>query len=586
LLDGEHPSREIWDSRSMTHAQSTKRPRLLRRVVVVAVLVVGTAALFSGGCSRSMFMQSPWEAIPKATPEEIEQLHQPEALRADLDAIVALHERTNPNPYLRVSKEAILDLAERLKASIDRPMTRREFLPLVMEMQAGYRSDHYGQGVPSEDLAAACASGERLLPFRAEPRDDALVVFSVAERARPIEPGDTILRIGRVSAVDHLARLRSLVPSESARYGDVEVRDRFDTLSWAVGITLPTEIEFLRPDGSRHTVTVEGVDDDERETERTVPTEAQPNPPVTPQGEVLVESPPFRCRLLSADSPDLAPIAFIDFPRMSGPLGGQWERFLDDAIPAMKQRAAAGLIVDIRENGGGDSSLGDAFLARVNDRPYRMASRVVWRKSPESDEVFRMMTKPMWRWLSFALPLFLPDYSALKHGEDLAYEIEVANHPRVESGFDGPTCLLIGEKTYSSAMMFADGVRTYDLMLTIGQPTGGVPNALGDIGPFQLPNSRIVVSFSQKMFVRASGDESDLGPVRPHIEVVPVADRDAALERAIQEIRRMERESNPKSATSQRLHTSLTRVRIDHAAVEPETSFRLSNRRPGSRVNP
>jgi len=44
------------------------------------------------------------------------------------------------------------------------------------------------------------------------------------------------------------------------------------------------------------------------------------------------------------------------------------------------------------------------------------------------------------------------------------------------------------------------------------------------------------------MFVRASGDESDLGPVPPHIEVAPVADRDAALERAVAEIRRMEAE--------------------------------------------
>ncbi|MFN9539312.1 MAG: hypothetical protein ACK6A8_08730, partial [Planctomycetota bacterium] len=89
-----------------------------------------------------MSMQNPWDAIPTATPEQIAKLHEPEALRGDLDAIVALHERTCPNPYLRVSKESIAELAERLKASIDRPMTRREFLPIVMEMQAGYRSDH------------------------------------------------------------------------------------------------------------------------------------------------------------------------------------------------------------------------------------------------------------------------------------------------------------------------------------------------------------------------------------------------------------------------------------------------------------
>lgn len=55
-------------------------------------------------------------------------------------------------------------------------------------------------------------------------------------------------------------------------------------------------------------------------------------------------------------------------------------------------------------------------------------------------------------------------------------------------------------------------------------------------------NVVLPVNFSQKMFIRASGDESDLGPVRPHIEVAPVADRDAALEHAVEEIRKMQAE--------------------------------------------
>ncbi len=142
----------------------------------------------------------PLQAAPRPTPEQIAQVHPSEALRADLDATVSLHERTNPNPYLRVSKNAIRGLADRLKASIDRPMTRRQFLPLVMELQAGYRSDHYIQPVPREDLEAALARGERLLPFRAQPQDDGLVVVAVAQSERTIEPGDTIVRIGSLSA--------------------------------------------------------------------------------------------------------------------------------------------------------------------------------------------------------------------------------------------------------------------------------------------------------------------------------------------------------------------------------------------------
>jgi len=531
-------------TQEVTERKVKPRRRYRRWIAVISVTAIAifVASIFLGFWPRSMSMQNPWDAIPTATPEQIAKLHEPEALRGDLDAIVALHERTNPNPYLRVWKQSILELAERLKASIDRPMTRREFLPIVMEMQAGYRSDHYGQGVRWEDFAAAFAAGERLLPFRAAPEGDGLVVVAVAESERAIEPGDRIVRIGNVPAAEHLARLRSLQPGESERWRDVCVREYFRANSWVVGIKLPTEVELIRPDGSRQVVTVEGVGDDARKTERTAPTGAAPTIPAAPQGETLVDSPPFRCMLLPSEPPDAAPIALIDFPTMDSTLGGQWDTFLDQAIAAANARGAAGLIVDIRKNGGGSTDLGYALLARLTDRPYRMSSRLVWRRSEESDELFRMKAKPIWRWLTIVLPIFIPEYTKLKHGEDVTYEFEATSRPRVEPGFDGPSCLLIGDQTFSAAMALADGMRTYDLMLTIGQPTGGVPNTLGDIGPFQLPNSGIVVNFSQKMFIRASGDETDLGPVRPHIEVAPVAGRDAALERAIEEIRKMQAE--------------------------------------------
>jgi len=516
----------------------TLSPRPLAQISAwLACLALGLT--LPGACSASLFIQSPFDALPRVSPGDIDRLHPPQALRDDLEAIVALHERTAPNPYLRVSQEAIRAQVERLKASIDRPLTRREFLPLVMELQAAYRSDHYGQWVPEEDLAAAFARGERLLPFRAAPDGDGLVVVAVSGSERALDPGDRIVRIGNIPADVHLARLRTLAPEESSRYRDTRIREQFRTLSWAAGVTLPADIEVVRADGSRRTVTVEGVADGARRGERLSPAGVSPEISGAARGEVLIESAPFRLFLLSGDLPEAAPIALIDFPDMDGALGGQWDTFLDKAVLAANARGAAGLIVDIRKNAGGSSQLGDALLARLTDRPYRMAAGSVWRRSAESDELFSLMTRPEWRWLTVALPMFLPNYTQLRQGEDLTEMVEAASRPGVEPAFRGPAVLLIGDETASSAMMLADAARTFDLMLTIGQPTGGIPNALGDIGPFLLPNSQIPVSFSQKLFIRASGEASDLGPVRPHIEVAPIAGRDSALERAILEIRRM-----------------------------------------------
>jgi len=532
--------RENTDSSPMP-AKLRRRYRRWIGLIAASAIAILVASIFLGFWPLSLFIQDPWDAIPKSSPEEIAKLHQPDALRADLDEIIALHERTCPNPYLRVSKKSILALAERLKASIDRPMTRREFLPIVMEMQAGYRCDHYLQRIPREDMVAALARGEGFLPFQAEPRGDALVVIAVTAEEEAIEPGDTIVQIGSVSAADHLARLRSLVPAETSRSRDAGIRRSFQALNWVAGVSVPTDVELVRPDGSRHIVTVEAVG--KREINRTLPRASLPKASPASQGEVLVDTPPFRCLLLPGDQSDAPPIGFIDFPSMDHMLGGKWDGFIDQAMTAVNARGAAGLIVDIRENPGG-TILGDDLLARVTDRPFRGMSRIVTRRSAESDEMMRLAVKPMWRWLliGVVLPLYMPEYVALEHGEDSIAKIPVKSPPRIEPRFDGPTCLLIGDGTYSAAVVLADAARTYDMMLTIGEPTGGCPNQIGHICPFQLPNSRIVVDCAQRVYLRASGDETDVGPVRPHIEVAPIPGRDAALERAIEEIRKMQAE--------------------------------------------
>jgi Peptidase family S41 len=529
------------------------RPHRRRLRATLAIVFLVAVVSISGGCSTSFFTQSMFDELPPVTAEDLARVHEPEGLRADLDALVALHERTNPRPYLRTTPAAIRALADRLKAGIDRPMTRREFLPLVMELQAGYGIDHISQPVPREDLRAALARGERLLPFRAEVRGDELVVVAVAADEKGIQPGERVRRIGGFAAADLGKRLQALVPAESPRFRDLVLSNQFRRFSWIAGVTLPTEVEVVGADGVVRTVSVAGVADDRREGERTHASGAAAAAPAAaaslPPGEVLVDDPPYRCVLLDLPSPAttdaaVGPIAFVDFPTMDSELMDRWNAFLDRAIAVANARGCIGLVVDIRDNGGGDSTLGELLLSRLTDRPYRNAARMLWRRSPESDTAFRMQVKPMWRWLlPIGLPFFMPEYTKLEHGQDAVYEMQPGAQPRVEPSFRGPACLLIGAGTFSSAMMLADAARTYDLMWTVGEPTGGLPNTLGEIAFTQLPNSDLTVWFCKKMFVRASGDEGDLGPVVPHVVVTPVEGRDATLERAVAEIRRLQAEA-------------------------------------------
>ena len=493
-----------------------------------------------GGCSRDFFMQPVGDSFTSPSPEELAREHPADALRADLDRLVALHEEACPDPYMRSSKESIRATCERLKASITGPLTRSRFVPLVMELQAAYGVDHICHSVSRDDLLPAIKAGERLLPFRAAPSDDhgttVLAVGAVSGAETQLEPGDLVRRVGPLSAADLVARMRALVPAESERFQGMRMRQSFRALAWAAGVTLPAEIELTRG-AERMVVTVTGVADDTRKDERIATPATATASAAAPTSDVLAESGAYRCTLLEGG------IAYIDFPTMQAALRPAWNAFLVDAINAANARGAIGLVVDIRRNGGGDSQLGDDLFAHLTDRPYRMAGGLSWRKSDAGYDSLSRSVKPQWRWL---LPVLMPfvaeEYQSIKNGDDLVASSEPEAVTRIAPAFDGPTALLIGEGTFSSAMMVADAARTYDLMTTIGQPTGGLPTSLGELGFTELPESRIIVQFCQKKFLRASGDPADNGPVVPHIAVVDsptarAAGDDATLRRAVEELK-------------------------------------------------
>jgi hypothetical protein len=504
----------------------------VRRFIIPALsLVLSLASLGTGGCSPNFYRQPLSETIVPATPEESALLHGPEELRADLDAIVALHEQACPDPYMHIDRDTIIATRDRLKASINGALLRREFLPLVMELEAAYCVDHMIVTAPIEDLVADLRAGVRLLPFRARVEDGGLTIVAVAETDTAFEPGDRITRIGGEPADSVAARMLRLIPGESPRFQAARLQASFVAYAWAAGIRPPVEVEFLRG-GAAHVAEALGVMRENRATERKLSGDASLAAPLV-SGTVLVEHSPFRCLLLEGD------IGYIDFPTMSVSFTEEWEAFLVEAIGALNDRSCKGLVVDIRRNGGGDSRLGEVLLEHLTDKPYRMTGGLTWRRSEPGFESMRQSVKPGWRWLiPIAMPLVSPEYAALDDGEETHATEEPHVGSQREPRFLGPTALLIGEGTFSSAMMLADAARTFDLMITIGSPTGGLPTTLGELGFMALPHTKLWVQFCQKKFLRASGDASDIGPVLPHIEVAPTANGDAALDRAIAELRR------------------------------------------------
>jgi|EndMetStandDraft_5_1072996.scaffolds.fasta_scaffold05022_4 hypothetical protein len=94
---------------------------------------------------------------------------------------------------------------------------------------------------------------------------------------------------------------------------------------------------------------------------------------------------------------------------------------------------------------------------------------------------------------------------------------------------------LIGGETFSSGLWTADDLRKQGATL-VGSPTGGKPNSYGNVRTFRLSNSRLEVSYSTRFYSLAPGaDPPSLEPAVP-VEVTIDdlrAGRDPALDAAL-----------------------------------------------------
>jgi carboxyl-terminal processing protease len=178
-----------------------------------------------------------------------------------------------------------------------------------------------------------------------------------------------------------------------------------------------------------------------------------------------------------------------------------------DAFP--KISAAAGIILDVRLNGGGSSSIGYQVIRSLVDRPVPTSRQVMRRYNPTDRARGTLME---WTELS-------PD------------ELQPREGPR----YAGPVVVLIGPATFSAAEDFLVAWKNSGRGKMIGEPSGG---STGQPLFFQLPgggSARVCTkrdTFPDGKEWVGKGIEPDI-LVRPTVADVR-AGRDTVLERAVE----------------------------------------------------
>lgn len=171
--------------------------------------------------------------------------------------------------------------------------------------------------------------------------------------------------------------------------------------------------------------------------------------------------------------------------------------------------AARALILDVRDNGGGSSSVGYRILATLGDQPFATS-----------------------RW---ATRDYRPSFRAWGRPLDLYSEAAESFQPDLAHQFHGPVVVLTSARTYSAAEDFVVAFEQMKRGTQVGEPTGG---STGQPLMFSLPGGGIALVCT-KLDTYADGHPFVGVGIMPAVRVSPRiedlrAGRDTVLEAALE----------------------------------------------------
>jgi hypothetical protein len=404
----------------------------------------------------------------------------------DINIALSRAEAVHPKLFWNVDRNLVLARKNALITALPDQARTMDVYLILSELVGMLGDGHVSVGRPrvgsGDALDAYTKSGGFLLYVAGRPTSAGLRV--VQSFAHGVAVGDVLTTINGQDAIGLFDRAIILQGGEPAFKRYVAMR-AFPEALWDLNIEAPYRLEGIFS-GKRGRVVVDA--------KTSLPMLAQHD-----KSDVGISS-----KELSDGS------VLIRFDRMTGD-PPRFREALRKIFIDIRAEKPPGIIVDLRNNGGGNSGLGDDLLDYLNDKPYRPFARETFKASPECREFFEKRFPDGYETTALR---------QMRDGDRHTWNIPV--HPPAPNAlrFNGPITFLIGPGTFSSANILANSVGDYHLATMIGRDTAEIPNNYGMPCPILLPNSRIELEVPSTYFVRANGDESDRSDVHPDINVV------------------------------------------------------------------
>lgn len=210
-------------------------------------------------------------------------------------------------------------------------------------------------------------------------------------------------------------------------------------------------------------------------------------------------------------------IGIIEFNQFSDL--NEFKAFLESTFTQLKLNKTKNLVIDIRNNGGVNSSLGDELFQYISKTPFEQFGKTIVKYSNKRKNFYKSYLKQVATNLSEEeLENYIDEHpvgSIITNEESSELQQLRENNLR----YNGNIFLLISPETYSSASVFAWVFKFFNMGTIIGEETGGHIVSFGDVIFTNLPNTKLQLGVSHKKFFGYGAFDNQTHGVIPDIEI-------------------------------------------------------------------
>lgn len=457
-----------------------------------------------------------------------------EEARAELDELYQQLQRSHFDLFARRSRAEYDAYWQRLRDELRGPL---DLLALRRELQrflAYGKVAHARIEFPGEAFEAYRVAGGKAFPLGLRVIDQKLFVQSNLSGSDSVQVGDEILAVDGLATGELLARLGAHLSADNDYLLGTLLESFFPAVFWLeFGPRERFSVELLRG-GRRSKVELPAKTRDEMRSSAARKEEG---------GEKALEL-DWLAREAKVLEGGVAYLRPGPFYHSAADATNPWDPaafavFLEGAFAQFRAAGSRRLLIDLRDNPGGDNSFSDLLVAYLADRPFRFCKdfRVKVSEAAVAANQRRVALSP--EDLDSISHRYAAAYAQRRPGEVFSFEMPWGQPRPSAERFAGQVYLLINRRSYSNTVMVAAMAQDFGFARVLGEETSDLATTYGAMEQFTLPRTGLEVGFPKAQILRPSGDTTARGVIPDRAIRTPIFESadDPVLREALEIVR-------------------------------------------------